>query len=268
MKKHCLTSLFVALFLIGTAKAQITFEYEFAGLSAASVELPSAGFRYYVMDAGLNQCRIYTPDYTLWKTISLPVSNGEYLVDIQYLSENIFNTDNAIELLYVTYRYDTLQGYGTYATYVAGESGAILLSVPGGGYSVIYPAKSGSKLFVWMYDYSVSLYATATKVFGLPGVSSQGGAADVVPGQTLQAFPNPASEFIRIPVGGQLQGQELSMSILNTAGQTIRRQTIPQAPVFIQIDTRTLSPGVYFYRLTSINNPGELSQNNKFTVNR
>ena len=137
MKKHCLTSLLVALFLIGAAKAQITFEHEFAGLSAASVELPSAGFRYYVMDAGLNQCRIYTPEYALWKTISLPVSIGEYLVDIQYLSENIFNTDNAIELLYVTYRCDTLQGYGTYATYVAGESGAILLSVPGGGYSVV-----------------------------------------------------------------------------------------------------------------------------------
>lgn len=268
MKKHCLTSLLVALFLIGAAKAQITFEHEFAGLSAASVELPSAGFRYYVMDAGLNQCRIYTPEYALWKTISLPVSIGEYLVDIQYLSENIFNTDNAIELLYVTYRCDTLQGYGTYATYVAGESGAILLSVPGGGYSVVYPAKSGSKLFVWIYDYSVSLYATATRVFGLPGGSSQGGVADVVPGQTLQAFPNPASDFIRIPVGGQLQGQELTLSILNTAGQTIHRQTIPQAPIFIQIDTRTLSPGVYFYRISPINKPTEIALKNKFTVAR
>jgi len=268
MKNAVILSLMTAIACLGTAKAQITLEHEFAGLSAASVELPTAGFRYYVMDAGQNQCRIYTPEYALWKTISLPVTNGDYLVDIQYVSENLFNSDNAIELLFVTYRYDTTLGYGTYATYVAGESGAILLSVPGGGYSVVYPAKSGSKLFVWIYDYSVSLYATATRVFGLPGSGSQGSGLGFDEGQSLPAFPNPSSGFIRIPVRDDLQGQALTMIIHNTAGQIQWRQTIPAAPALIEVDARSLKPGTYYYQLSFDDRPGMISQKNKFVMTR
>ena len=246
----------IALFTItaGSARAQINLEHEFSWLSAASVNLPTLGYKYYAMDAINNKCIIYNTDYTIYKQINIPVPSGFYLVDLQFLSENLFNTDPKLEFLYVIYKFDSTLGYGMYSTRIMNETGTQLLQVDGGGYSVVYPAAQGSKLFIWMYDFSISLYSIATRVYGLPGTltSSQVLGPDNS-GEGLLPYPNPAKDYVLIPIPKAMGQGNLAVSLTNTEGRvTYFNQPIIHANL-IRLPTQLLSPGTYFFRITNNN---------------
>lgn len=254
----------IAFILIGslitvfTSKAQISLEHEFTWLSAASVNLPTLGYKYYAMDAYNNKCIVYNTNYTIYKQINIPVPSGYYLVDIQYLTENLFNTDPKLEFLYVIYKYDSTLGYGMYSTRVMSEDGTQLLQVDGGGYSIVYPAAQGSKLFVWMYDFSLSAYSIATRVYSLPGTYTAGSG---MPGadftSTMQAWPNPAREFIYLPIPENTHGTSLRVSLITPDGKQIPINNFRQENQLINLPTSGIAPGTYFYRIS--NNEGVLN---------
>ncbi|MGC8866213.1 MAG: T9SS type A sorting domain-containing protein [Bacteroidales bacterium] len=242
----------VSLFALTTSKAQISLEHEFSWMSAASVNLPTLGYKYYAMDAYNNKCIIYNTNYSIYKQVSIPVPAGYYLVDLQYLTENLFNTDSKLEFLYVIYKYDSTLGYGMYSTRVMSEDGAQLLQVDGGGYSVVYPAAQGSKLFVWMYDFSLSVYSTATRVYSLPGSYIAGSG---IPGDdinpAMQAWPNPAREFILLPIPENAYGTPLSVSLVAPDGKKIPISNFRVENQLINLPTSGIAPGTYFYRISN-----------------
>lgn len=242
----------VSLLAVFTGKAQINLEHEFTWLSAASVNLPTLGYKYYAMDAFNNKCIVYNTNYTIYKQISIPVPSGYYLVDIQYLTENLFNTDPKLEFLYVIYKYDSILGYGMYSTRVMSEDGTQLLQVDGGGYSIVYPAAQGSKLFVWMYDFSLSAYSIATRVYSLPGSYTAGSGmpgGDITP--TLQAWPNPAREYIYLPIPENTNGTPLSIILIAQDGKQIQVNNFRMENQLINLPTTGIAPGAYFYRISN-----------------
>lgn len=240
----------VSLFIVITGKAQINLEHEFSWLSASSVNLPTLGYKYYAMDVYNNQCIVYNTNYTIYKQISIPVPSGYYLIDIQYLTEDLFNTDPKLEFLYVIYKYDSTLGYGMYSTRIMSEDGVQLLQVDGGGYSVVYPAAQGSKLFVWMYDFSLSAYSTATRVYNLPGSYTTGSG---LPGgetrPTMQAWPNPAREFIYLPISENTNGTPISVSLIAPDGKQIPVTNFRLENQLINLPTSGIAPGTYYYRI-------------------
>jgi len=248
--------------LLGTLRAQISLEHEFSWLSAASVNLPTLGYKYYAMDAINNQCIIYNTDYTIFKQISIPVPSGYYLVDIQYVSENLFNTDPKLEFLYVIYKYDTTLGYGLYSTRIMNETGTQLLQVDGGGYSVVYPAAQGSKLFVWMYDCSISLYSVGTRVYSLPGSyasSNENGPEN--DGSSLLPWPNPARDYVLLPIPPSAGQGNVNVSLIDQEGKVIQKYHPSVEGNLINLPTTGLAPGTYYYRITrnaTVLNSGKL----------
>lgn len=84
MKRFAL--LIAIIIIVKLASGQITLEstYNFSG---TYTKLANSGYKFYVMDVGVNQCRIYNTDHSLWKTINLSVPNGSYLYDIRYVTE-------------------------------------------------------------------------------------------------------------------------------------------------------------------------------------
>lgn len=254
MKKLIFVFTILILFAF-RSHGQLSFEYTYTGVSAASVNLPVAGYKYYVMDVAGSQCRMYNTDHSLWKTINLSVPVNYYLSDIQYVSENLFNTDNTIELLYVSYTYNTSLAYYTYDTRIATENGALLLDVPGGGYSYVYPAQNGSKLFIWLYDYSASPSTVNTQVYAIPGKVSN--AVRELPGMEpvlmQAAFPNPAVGEVTIPYSLPSYVKQAQLKVYSMNGAMMKSYTVDHTFETLQMQTGDLTPGTYLYRIEADN---------------
>ena len=254
MKKTVIIFIILSLFTFRT-QAQLTLEQTYSGVSAAYINLPAAGYKYYVMDVAKSQCRLYNNDHSLWKTINLSVPTNYYLCDIQYVSENLFNTDNSIELLYVSYKYNTSLAYYTYDTRIVNEHGTMLYSMPGAGYSYIYPAQNGSKLFVWVYDYSVSPYTVNTMVYSIPGTITT-----AVPEFNAQkpislsnAFPNPSKGEVSIPYSLPLNVKQAELKLFSINGVLMKTYTVDHTFETIRLQTGDLMPGTYLYHVESGN---------------
>ncbi len=253
--KKLISILAILAFLTINTQGQITLENSYTGVSAAYIHLPVAGYKYYVMDVANSQCRLYNNDHSLWKTINLSIPANYYLYDIQYVSENLFNTDNSIELLYVSYTYNSTLAYYTYDTRIATETGTILLSLPGCGYSAVYTAQSGSKLLTWIYDYSVSPSTVSTQVYTIPGqVTTDIHSSPIESNSMLQtAFPNPAINSTTIPYTLPANVNQAELKIYNTGGMAVKSYTVDHTFNSILVQTNDLTAGIYVYRIEAAN---------------
>jgi hypothetical protein len=235
-------------------QGQITPEHTYPGVSAAYINLPVSGYKYYVMDVVNSQCRLYNNDHSLWKTITLNIPANYTLYDIQYVTENLFNTDNSIELLYVSYIYNSTLAYYTYDTRIANENGTTLLSVPGAGYSYVYPAQTGSKLFLWVYNYSVSPSTVNTIIYSIPGQTSAYGIGDSPVAKQvllLKAFPNPAINEVTIPYSLPATVNQAELKLFNMNGNIVKSFTVDHTFSNITVQTGDLAAGIYLYRIES-----------------
>ncbi len=243
----------VLAFTVFSLQAQIIPEYTFSGVSASYINLPVEGHKFYIMDVANNQCRLYNEDHSLWKTVYLSVPANYYLCDIQYVTEDLFNADNTIELLYVSCNFNTTAGYYTYSTRIANENGTVLLDVPGGGYSMVYPAYSGSKLFVWVYDYSLANYLLSTKIYSIPGqiTTAMKGLENAEPALLKAAFPNPASTVVTIPYTLPQNVTQAELKLYGISGNLVKTFTIDHSFDTVTVPTQDLSVGTYLYRIES-----------------
>lgn len=247
-------NLFIITLLLVSAlqsKSQITLEHTYTGVSAAYINLPVAGYKYYVMDVANSQCRLYNNDHSLWKTVTLSIPANYYLYDIQFVTENLFNTDNSIELLYVSYTYNSSLAYYTYDTRIANESGTVLLSIPGGGYSYVYPAQTGSKLFIWVYNYAVSPSTVSTLVYSIPGQTATTGTDYPVENQSIvsKAFPNPATNSVTIPYNLPAHVNKAELKLYDVGGKLVKSFSIDHTFSNIVLQTGDLPAGMYLYRI-------------------
>lgn len=245
---------FILIFLVVACsglKSQVIPEHTYTGVSASYINLPVAGYKYYVMDVPNSQCKLYNNDHTFWKTINLSIPANYFLCDIQFVSENLFNTDNLIELLYVSCLYNSSLDYYTYDTRIASESGTILQTVPGGGYSLIYPAQTGSKLLVWEYDFSVFPEKVNTKVYSIPGQTATS-INDLPAGNRFplrNAFPNPTSNTVTIPYNLPVNVIKADLKVYDVSGNLVKSFVVDHTFDNILVQTNDMADGIYLYRI-------------------
>lgn len=239
--------LFVMVLLSVNASAQITPEttYTFSGTYTF---LPSFGNKFYVMDVGNSQCKIFNTDHTLWKTFNLSVPVNNYLYDIRYVSEGLFTNNTSICLAYVYYNYNETGQYYTFNARVVNENGTILLNVPGCQYLYVHTLYDGStKLVTYSYDNSVWPSTILTGVYSLPGQlftsMDENQKSDLQPA----AFPNPARMEINIPYTLPEGINEGIIELIDASGETIYRFPIKSNTGNMVIPTASLPRGNYLY---------------------
>ena len=241
------------VFTIINSQGQISLEYTFPDVSASYINLPIEGYKFYVMDVVNSQCRLYNPDHSLWKTINLSVQSGYYLYDIQCVSEHLFNNDNAIELLYVSYQYNatTSSYYYNYDTRIADETGNVLLDVPLGSYTDIYKTSSGSKMLIWVTDYSVYPSTVHTNVYTIPGqiVTDSPQTPGSGLGSLKRAYPNPAMNNVTIPFSLPEDVRQAELKIYDMNGNVVRLFAIDHTFDNIKMPIGDLPSGTYLYSL-------------------
>lgn len=247
MKQIILTSLLAISILLGYSQVTLQKTYNY---STTVVKLETLGYKYYLMDVPASQARIYNMDHSVYKTISCSVPNGYYLGDVKYVSQNLFNTDSQIELVYIYYKYVTASTpYYMYGAKVVNESGATLASIDGVQY--IYVNKTGDaeyKLFAYCFDYSIFPEKVWTNIYSLPG--SLVSALNFSSQQTdsfLNAYPNPASDIVRIAYELPENVKDANLYLIDATGRPVRNYQIDNHIDNLALNVNDLSAGVYHY---------------------
>ena len=247
MKKILFTAIFFTLFFALNAQVTLDKKYDY---SASVVKLETLGYKYYLMDVPNSQCRIYNLDHSVYKTINCAVPNNFYLADINYISENLFDNDAGIELVYTYYKYNTAQVYYEYESKIINEDGSeILPAIEGAQY--IYVNKTDEniyKLFAYCFDYSVFPEKVWTNIYSLPG-------APVVsaylqknePNILLNAFPNPASQNVKVAYSLPKNIDAGKLYLIDNNGRPINQFVIDNHTDFLSLDISQFSSGVYHY---------------------
>lgn len=262
MKQHVLIMAIMAqsLFLAGQITLESTYNH-----SGTFTKLAQSGYKFYLMDVASNQCRIYNTNHTLWKTINLAVPANNYLYDIRYISENLFTTDNNLCLAYIYYNYNASGQYYSYTAKVIRENGTELLSIPGCQYLYAHSVgTAGTKLVAYSYNYSVSPYTIQTLVYNLPGQLVSVSDSDIFNEEALlNAFPNPANDFINIYYELPDGISNAEMLIHDIGGNVLRKFDIGNQSENIMISTGSFPKGFYLY---AINSGSRLIKSGKFIV--
>ena len=264
MKKTSFLILLMFYFL--AAHSQLVLENIYSN-SGNVTEISSGVFKIYTMDDYNNVCNIYNTDYSLLKSITLQIPTGEVLVDIQYVTQTLFNLDSKVELMYV-YRKTvaattTTAAYYVYTSRIIDESGNILVEIPNAYTAKVYNFVSdGSKFVIWTYDYSTLVASTI--FYNVPGKMVGETKNDENKLNDLNySFPNPAKNEINLKYCLPENIPNAELVILNSKGNTLIKYRINNSSELLKIDISSFENGIYFYYLKA--NAKQFG-NNKFVV--
>jgi len=250
MKRILSTLIFV--FSIIALYGQITLQHTY-NYSTAVVKLETLGYKYYLMDVPTKQVRIYNMDHSLFKTINCTVPNGYFLSDIKFVSENLFNSDSQIELAYTYYKYvsTSTSYYYIYGAKVITEDGTVLQPIDGAQY--LYVNKTGDteyKLFAYCFDYSVFPEKVWTNIYNISGSPVfSASISDKQQDVLLNAWPNPASEVIRLEYELPLNVKSASLNVYDTSGRKIKDFVIDSHSDHIAMNVNDLAAGTYLFNI-------------------
>ncbi|OVE58435.1 T9SS type A sorting domain-containing protein [Chryseobacterium mucoviscidosis] len=262
MKKLLLSAaLFVACFAFG----QLTLEHTFTNEHTLKYSTPTE--TYYISRTTNNKLKIYTSNYTLYKTVNVPMpanydrllfaaDNSSFLI-----SKNIFNTDNKFEFLVGVYNYTN-----TYAIklLLIDEDGNLIQDFHPNPSSKSYAenfeifhdsVNNINKLIVYSDIFNSNNESTPqTDIYSLS--TSVLAAKEIQTEAKLSAFPIPTSKILNItnPENGAHKVQ-----VFDTTGKLVVNQSFLTSDSKISVDVESLPKGIYIYKI------GNLSS--KFTKN-
>ena len=246
MKSSGLSILFFLLF--SSLNAQVTLDKKY-DYSTSVVKLETLGYKYYLMDVQLGQCRIYNTDHSLFKTINCNIPNGFYLSDIKFISEKVFDNDAGIELLCTYYTYNSAKAYYEYDGKIINEDGSALVTIDGSPYNYINKTGENTyKLFSYCYDYSVTPEKVWTNIYSLPGspvVSAYANKNE--PDILLNAFPNPATQSLKVAYVLPENVTQATLHLIDNSGKQVEQFMVDNHTDHLMLDVSRYQSGVYHY---------------------
>ena len=153
-----------------------------------------------MMDALLSQCHLYDENHNYLKSINITLPPDYYLSDIKFVSRQLFNQDDGIEVLYISQKYVATESsyYYEYQLGVVNESGQELLVVPRGAYASVKEIRNTTKLLTYLYAFNAdySYYDVGTNIYNLGGNTN---AVELLKSAVVSSvYPNPTDHQINI----------------------------------------------------------------------
>lgn len=260
---------YLACLLANIANAQITLEHTYPN---ASNFLPSAnqqqlivvhlevdGEKFVHIDRLNKILDFYNLDHTSWKSISFSAAidlnpNRNYM-DILYISQHLFDTDNEVEFMYID------QYYNTVVTQIVNEDASIIftandemgvvrLNAPQTQFP-IYNTAAGTKMVLSNTNNDVSVYSLPGVLSVCTAISAEENTADYL------LFPNPSSSSFRLKTSN-VDFDRIRIS--DQYGKVVKELSF-SAVSGNEVNVSDLSVGVYFVQL--INKRGQLIETQK-----
>jgi hypothetical protein len=263
--------IFVSIFL--TTKSQILLEQSYVDNQGLSIiELENSGKKYLQYDLSNQILRLYNLDHSIFKTINIPsLLPTNQNISICYITENLFNTDNLIEILCRKNQWSPTGSNANGSIKIINENGNVLFSADSMlaveqrsttyfGYndksSFIYNTLNGTKMIL----YSCQISNKGFKVYSLPGTlpcdACDGQLAGIIKNNSStfeisKPYPNPSSSEIIIPYILSKNDIEGKIEIFDINGKILRVFNVDNTFNNLVIDTKEFSAGTYYYSLTS-----------------
>ena len=258
--------LLVVLVILGiNAKAQIMLEhtYDTASCYAGNinqlmiVKFEISGERYVKINRMAHNISIYDLNHSLIKVIdcsSYPLPTNQIFGDVLYLSEQLFDTDPAIELMYVT-GVPNPPGYDKAITKIYKENGVLIFSdtaSPSVHPNIalqqypIYNTPQGTKMIL-------SYPNGQAKVYSLPGTLTtaihEANNLLMAQNSVSNAYPNPTNSSTRIDYTFPNGVDHGEIVFYDLQGKEIRRYKVDRTFDHLLISTADIPAGTYFYQL-------------------
>ncbi len=264
MKKAILLSILISFFAL-LSYGQITLQHTYNATNfAQDVLFTVNGEKIMTYDTA--DVYLYNMDHTLWKTIHAPVYTGYKLQQVYAVSDNLFNSDNLVELVTVYYSPTT---FPRYKSEVINESASVIQSLDSAYYgNVHYNSVANSYTLYAFLIHSLPLPTYyITNVYSLPGVMPCGKCGTIGterttnPGKTnisvSDPVPNPGSGMARINFQVPDDISQAYLSFYNQVGQLVREYFVSSGNTFIDINNTLFTPGYYTYNIRFENRVSE-----------
>jgi hypothetical protein len=248
----------IALLICLIGKSQITLEHTYPSVSQymyiSVVEFVKHGYKYMYFDNSKN-ARLYNLDHSLFKVIPLQVPVGYNLGGV-LLSDSLFNTDPAIEVVY-SYSGGTFPTFITH-TKIIDENGAQIFALPQGtfpGFVNLGAANGGYKMIINVDSINKST-VKEVRVYSLVGgfpvhpTNQTGLKQSEVAGKVSGPMPNPSNG--KTTIAYQLApGQIVStITVYDINGREIKNFQVDGSFNTLELDNSDLPSGTYFYQMT------------------
>lgn len=255
MKKFLFSvaTIFAANFAFG----QITLEHSFDATEIVTAYSKDETIYVSFVETG-NILKIYNADYSLRKTITIPMpanynriwanGEGEYSV-----SKHLFNTDDKYEFL-VTISYTDANNKYYYKLLLINEDGQLIKdfhpnagTVNYRGYSQIFHDITNNKNKFVVNNSIVETYSDQFDVYSLP--TSELTTKEIKVLNKLSAFPIPTNKILNVinPENGTNK-----IEIFDTSGKLVRIKNFANSENKISVDVENLPKGIYIYKIGNL----------------
>ena len=266
MKQIALSAL--AAFTAFTSVAQINLEKTYQGQNANNevILFSNNGRKISSIDKGSNELKLYETNHTLWKTINIQPPAGYQLTNVYAVSDNLFNSDNAIECVAIF----TPLTSGTYKAHIVNETGTVIKDLGNVSYAIVrHVGNNTFKLFAFHSEGANGIF---NDVYSLPGtmpcdncgnglgvskMNNSGG------GGVVAAMPNPANNTVTIAYKLHDGTMAARLVITDIKGQNMQDIQLSNNNSSTTIDLSKYPAGTYYYHL---NSPEGSSNFEKFVV--
>lgn len=240
-------NLFAQINLVHTFPQDNAYDYVFAYSNNESM--------YYVQEYSNNQIVIYNSNFTIYKTVNIPISsNLTYSFwydkeDFPYsISKNIFNNDDLLELLVVVYNPSSPNPESSRKLYLINEDGLLLYNftpnsndIYGEDVSVYFDPSTGFNKIL------VNTFAGGHKVYSLPSNSLN--LEEEFGVQALSIYPNPSEGIVNI-VNPRNQIDLIELIDLN--GRILKTLRFSSDTENIRFDISEFMSGTYIIKIGNL----------------
>ncbi len=239
--------------------AQITLEHTYpnAYMQLYMINLEIEGMKYARRINADSTVMLYNLDHSVFKV--MPYENAPGLGGLVfYISEHLFNTDDAIEYMVLAMSSNNPPGY--YITTIINEAGTVLFTfdslapsdlVLNEFQTSIYNTADGTKMIL-SHGYNGGL----ANVYSLPGTLSNvirptGNSTLETEQWGMNAFPNPSNQNVTIEYKLP-QGENTGEIVFyDMRGIEIKRVTVDNTFNTLLVNNTGLTSGTYFYQLVT-----------------
>ena len=250
------TLIFVALICSQNLRAQIALEHTFSTYYTTNPVMFYENVNLYLWYDN-HQIKLYNPDYSLYKTItvSLPGNNYSYVGEV-LLPNTVYSTNGKIGFVVIFYDEFDIDGHQSelIGARIYDEDATLLIDL--GTSENIFRGISIYKVNNNQYRFSITRDGV-TEIYSLPVKPSTVSIGDnvAISGNynVQQPYPNPAKTAISLPY--QLkQGETSVMHIYNNNGQLMETKQIDYVFDKILLNVSGYAKGIYFYEVNGVSN--------------
>lgn len=232
MKKIIVTIILLIICNL-TMRSQAVLEHTYPQSYVSHTKLDNYGWVYYFTTGSstLPVLKIFSIDHVMIKQFYLSIPTGFIFYGVSNVSDELFNLDNKIEVLYVSFKLST----GDYDIVLYNEDGVLKQSFPNQSWAYIFDIDGDFKLE------TVSYKDSTTSIYSLPGTMVS--APEKEPKEEMYTvYPNPCTDQVTIAYPPNTR----QIVITDDQGRVVR-ECAADFSGSIHFNTSSLAPGTYLY---------------------